>query len=131
MSGSSAKDRRKFVRVNTDLKVRFKFIWLAPGKPHDLEMFEGCTRNLSRDGMLLIGKLPNLDWISHLLMSKLVLGVVLEMPGGQPSVKALCRTAWLEAIDEESKRTAFGLVFSEITAEDQGRVQRFVIESQL
>jgi hypothetical protein len=104
MSQEQGADRRKFIRICVDLPVKYNFVALDPRKRVDSEIHEGFTHDLSQGGLLLIGKLPVLDWISPLLMSRMVVGVSLEVPGQKRQVKALCRTAWVEAVEEKSQR---------------------------
>ena len=64
-------------------------------------------------------------------MSRMVVGISLEVPGQKREVKALCRTAWVEAVEEKSQRAAFGLLFSEMTAADRECILHYVIRSQI
>lgn len=131
MSQEQGADRRKFIRIQTDLPVAYKFIALDPRKKVDDQVHEGFTHDLSQGGLLLIGKLPVLDWISPLLMSRMVVGISLVVPGHKNQVKALCRTAWVEAVEEKSQRAAFGLLFSEMTEADRECILQYVIQSQI
>ncbi len=131
MSEEKGADRRKFIRIKADLPVTYKFIALDPRKKVDDESHEGFTHDLSQGGLLLIGKLPILDWISPLLMSRMVVGISMLVPGQKNPVKALCRTAWVEAVEEKSKRAAFGLLFSEMTEADRECILHYVIRSQI
>jgi c-di-GMP-binding flagellar brake protein YcgR len=123
-------ERRQFIRVKTEIPVKYKFLSHDPEFRAD-EVFEGATTNLSAGGLLLIGRLPNLDWIPGLLMERIVVGVNLYVPAAEEPVKALCRVAWLEAIEEKSRRTAMGLRFSEITKMHEDVILQFVIKSQM
>ncbi|MEM7260527.1 MAG: hypothetical protein AAF488_00955, partial [Planctomycetota bacterium] len=81
--------RREFVRIQTDMPVRYKFL----SKDVDLgtdQIFEGTTNCLSGGGLLLSGRLPSLNWIPALLMGKIHLGVNLLLPSSDDPVKALC-----------------------------------------
>jgi len=128
---ASGSERRRFVRVDVDLPVQYKFISLDPRKPVDGELHTGFTRNISQGGLLLIGRIPNLEWISPLLMSRIVVGISMELTGDREPIRSLCRVAWLETVEEKSQRAAFGLIFSEITRMEQERVMQFVIKSQI
>ncbi|MCW8133794.1 MAG: PilZ domain-containing protein [Planctomycetota bacterium] len=116
--------------MNVDLPVQYKFVSLDPRKPVEAEVHTGFTRNISQGGLLLIGRIPNLEWISPLLMSRIVVGVTIEIPGDLEPVKSLCRAAWLETVEEKSQRAAFGLIFSEIARADQEKVMQLVLRSQ-
>lgn len=131
MATGSGSERRKFVRVNIDLPIQYTFTSLDPRKPIEGDTHTGFTRNISQGGLLLIGRIPNLDWISPLLMSRIVVAVSFELsPDKNDTIKSLCRAAWLETVEEKSQRAAFGLIFSEISRVDQEKVQQFVIKSQ-
>ena len=66
--------KREFVRIPTDIPVRYKF--LSHTVPIDSEgIYEGMTCYLSGSGMLLVGKLPGFSWIPGLLMEEILLGV--------------------------------------------------------
>lgn len=127
---SSASERRQFIRVSTEVPVRYKFIEVAGGKRGDVA-HEGTTANLSAAGMLLHGQVPELGWVIELLTQRLVLGTNLMLPGEAEPIRALSRVVWVETVDEATKRCAMGLVFREITKADQDRVFRFVIRAQM
>ncbi|MBI3828100.1 MAG: PilZ domain-containing protein [Planctomycetes bacterium] len=131
MAAGSGSERRRFTRVSVDLPVQYKFTSLDPRKPVAPDVHTGFTRNISQGGLLLIGRIPNLDWISPLLMSRIVVGITLELSADKSdTVKSLCRAAWLETVEEKSQRAAFGLIFSEISRVDQEKVLQFVMKSQ-
>ncbi len=123
-------ERRQFIRVSAEVPVRFKFIETG-GEKRDASAHEGTTTNLSAAGMLLLGKVPVLAWIIDLLTQKLVMGVNLLLPGDERPVRALARVVWVETIDEATQRCAMGVLFREIEKEDQDRIFRFVIRSQM
>ena len=131
MASGEGSERRHFVRVNVDVPVSYKFVPLDPRMSVAQELHNGYSRNISQGGLLLIGRLPNLSWISPLLMSRMIVAVSLQLPQVQAPVKALCRAAWLETVEEKSQRAAFGLIFNEIANEDRDRVLHFVLKSQI
>ena len=93
--------------------------------------YEGVTQNISAGGILLIGQIPELDWIPAMLMERIFLGINLHLPGVGEPVKALTRVAWIEAVDPESGRCAVGVKFKEMTKEHQDRIFKFIIHSQM
>jgi hypothetical protein len=129
MSGGEAPERRRFVRIEKGLTVRYKFLSLDPRVTVGPEMYEGYTHNISQGGLLLIGKMPDPEWTSRLLRQRIVLGVTVELTKAERALRAVCRAAWLEPVEEGL--TAFGLAFSEITREDQDRVLDFILAHQL
>ena len=129
--GSEGSERRQFVRVNVDVPVSYKFVPLDPRMSVAQETHTGYSRNVSQGGLLLIGRLPNLSWISPLLMNRMIIAVSVQLPGITAPIKALCRAAWLETVEEKSQRAAYGLIFNEIANEDRDRVLQFVLKSQI
>lgn len=123
-------ERREFVRIRIELPVKYKFLSQAPGFVSE-EVYDGVTSNLSGGGLLLVGPLPNLDWITGLLMERICIGVNLFLPGSGAPVKALTRTAWIEALDERVQRCSIGLRFKEITKENVDHIYEFVIKAQI
>ena len=123
-------ERREFIRVRAELVVKYKFLSHGAQSVPD-EVFEGTTSNLSGGGLLLVGTIPNTDWITGLLMDRIVVGVNLFLPGDAEPVKALTRTAWIEALDERAQRCSMGLRFKEITKEHLDRLFKFVIKAQM
>jgi len=123
-------ERREFVRVRAELPVRYKFLSQDPAFVSD-EILEGTTSNISGAGILLVGQMPNTDWITGLLMERIVIGVNVFLPGDAEPVKALTRTAWIEALDERVQRCSMGLRFKEITKEHLDRLFKFVIRAQM
>lgn len=123
-------ERREFVRVKSDLKVHYKYLSHDGGFDHD-EVYEGVTQNVSAGGILLVGEIPDLDWIPAMLMERVFLGVNVHLPDAGEPVKALTRIAWIEAVDPESRKCAIGLKFKEMTKEHQDRVFKYIIHSQM
>jgi c-di-GMP-binding flagellar brake protein YcgR len=123
-------ERRDFIRVRAELPVKYRFLSSEPGLVTD-EVFVGSTSNISGGGLLLVGEIPNADWISALLMERIAVGVSLELPGDPDPVEALTRAGWVEALDERARRCSLGLRFKEITREDLDRIFRYVIGAQM
>ncbi len=123
-------ERREFVRVRASLGVRYKFLNRA-GEDAGDKVYEGVTQNLSGGGLLLTGKIPDVEWIPDLLMQKIVIGVNIVLPDSPEPIKALTRVAWAEAFKEGSGKCAFGLMFREITKEAQDKIVRFIIKSRM
>ncbi len=123
-------ERREFVRIKTNLSVRYKLL-SRTGEGIEDKIREGTTQNLSGGGLLLVGGIPNIAMIPDLLMEKIVVGVNLILPDAGESVKALTRVAWAEAFEESSEKCALGLKFKEITKEHQDLIFRFIIKSKM
>ena len=123
-------ERREFVRIKTNLSVRYKLL-SRTGEGIEDKIREGTTQNLSGGGLLLMGEIPNIAMIPDLLMEKIVVGVNLILPDAGESVKALTRVAWAEAFEESSEKCALGLKFKEITKEHQDLIFRFIIKSKM
>jgi c-di-GMP-binding flagellar brake protein YcgR len=95
------------------------------------QIYEGTTSNISGGGLLLLGKIPILNWIPDMLMQKIVVGINLLLPAQDTPIKALTRVAWIETVDEKTHRCAMGLKFKEITQEDKDRIFKFIIRAQM
>ena len=122
--------KREFVKVSTEIPVRYKFL------SHQIDLaeegiFEGTTSRISAKGFLLQGKIPSLSWIPGLLMGNIVIGVNILLPNVAMPVKALTQVAWVEACPEGSEKWAVGLTFKEISKENQDEVLKYMIRSQL
>jgi len=130
ISRSFDPERREFVRVRAELPVRYKFLSQDQAFVSD-EVLEGATSNISGAGILLVGQMPNSDWITGLLMERIVIGVNVFLPGDAEPIKALTRTAWIEALDERAQRCSMGLRFREITKDHLDRLFKFVIRAQM
>jgi c-di-GMP-binding flagellar brake protein YcgR len=130
ISRSFDPERREFVRVRAELPVKYKFLSQDQAIVSD-EIFEGTTSNISGAGILLVGQIPNSDWITGLLMERIIIGVNLFLPGNSEPVKALTRTAWIEALDERARRCSIGLRFKEVTKDHLDRLFKFVIRAQM
>ena len=92
------------------------------------KVYEGRTNNIGGGGLLLTGQVPNVDWITELLMEKVLLAVTVDLGDGEP-VKAIAKVAWLEAIDQNTEVCQLGLTFKEITGENRDRILDVVIKS--
>ena len=123
-------ERRQFVRIQTDIPVRYKF--LSKTVPvEDEGIFEGTTCNLSSHGLLLVGKLPGLSWIPGLLMGEIVLGINVLLPSADQAIKALTRVSWIEAFEKGSEKCALGVKYQEISKEAQDEILRYIIKAQI
>ncbi|MGQ9592607.1 MAG: PilZ domain-containing protein [Planctomycetota bacterium] len=130
MSFEYESEKREFVRIHTDIPVRYKF--LSRSIPLESEgVFEGTTSNLSGSGLLLVGKIPGMSWIPGLLMGEILIGVNILLPLLDVPVKALARIAWIEAFSKGSEKCAMGLRFQEISKESQDEILKYVIKAQI
>lgn len=123
-------ERRDFVRIRMAVPVRYAFVD-AGGNRLPPGLSEGSTANLGSGGILLQGKIHDLAWVNDLLMRRIALALSVPIPAEYQPVQAMAKVAWLETIDPESRRCNMGLQFTEIGGEDQARLTRFVIRSQL
>lgn len=130
MSFEYETEKREFVRIHTDIPVRYKF--LSKAIPLESEgIFEGTTSNLSGSGLLLVGKIPGMSWIPGLLMGEILVGVNILVPSLDAPIKALTRIAWMEAFAKGSDKCAMGLRFKEISKENQDEIMRYIIKAQI
>ena len=130
MSTNYVIEKRDFVRVHTDIPVRYKF--LSRSIPLESEgIFEGTTSNLSGSGILLVGKIPGMSWIPGLLMGEILIGVNILLPSVDAPIKALTRVSWIEAFQKGSDKCAMGLRFKEISKENQDEILKYIIKAQI
>ena len=139
------RERRGFVRVKAEIPVRYRFLSQDHTFPAHARLM-GAARDLSGGGVLLVGEVPEADWIPGLLTERIFVGVEIDLPaeegrgegrgeGQAPApeqIRALARAAWVEvAPGEPAGRYLMGLRFKEITRDDLDRVFRFVISRQM
>ncbi len=130
MSFEYETEKREFVRIHTDIPVRYKF--LSRSIPLESEgIYEGTTANLSGSGLLLVGKIPGMSWIPGLLMSEILIGVNVLLPLLDVPIKALCRVSWIEAFQKGSDKCAMGLRFQEVSKESQDEILKYIIKAQI
>ena len=125
------RERREFVRVRAEVPIRYKFLSETAKGPELDTIYEGVTDNLSGTGLLLLGKIPILDWIPDILMQRIVVGVNLHIPDVSLPIKILGRVAWIETIEEKTQRCYLGVHFKEITTQDKDAIYRFIIRMQM
>jgi c-di-GMP-binding flagellar brake protein YcgR len=132
MGSAFDSERREFVRIKVALPVRYKFL------SHDFgdeavasQIHEGSTNNISGGGLLLRGRIPDLQWIPSLLMQRIVIGVNLHFPNDEMPLKALTRVAWIESLEEGTQKCSLGLRFHEIGREDEDRILQYIIRCQM
>lgn len=130
MAFSYETERREFVRIRVDVPVRYKFLSRTVDVAKE-QIYEGTTRDISGSGLLLVGRIPKLEWIPLLLLEKIVIGINIMLPSSAQPVKALTRAGWIEAIKEGDDRCRMGLKFKEITRQSQDDILKYVIKSQL
>jgi c-di-GMP-binding flagellar brake protein YcgR len=130
MSFEYETEKREFVRVHTDIPVRYKF--LSRSIPIESEgIFEGTTANLSGSGLLLVGRIPGMSWIPGLLMGEILIGVNILLPLMDAPIKALARVAWIEAFQKGTDKCAMGLRFKEVSKENQDEILKYIIKAQI
>jgi c-di-GMP-binding flagellar brake protein YcgR len=122
--------RREFIRIQTDIPVRYKFLSKVVAVD-DESIFQGSTTSVSGHGLLLVGKIPTVSWIPALLMQEIVVGLNVLLPAADAPLKALATVAWIEAFAKGSEKVAMGLKFTEISKEHQDELLRFVIKTQI
>jgi c-di-GMP-binding flagellar brake protein YcgR len=128
MTGNHRQEKRQFVRVDSSLPVKYKFLASDPAYGDDA-VREGLTDNVGAGGLLLTGQVPSVDWITELLMEKILVAITVLLPRHEKPVQAIARVAWLEAIDQNTEVCQLGLTFKEITNEDRDRILNFVIKA--
>ncbi|PCJ15501.1 MAG: hypothetical protein COB10_00970 [Planctomycetota bacterium] len=126
----SFSQRREFVRLHTEIPVRYKFLSKEVEIPED-SVFEGSTSQIGGGGLMLHGRIPSFNWIPALLMGKIHLGVNLLLPSLDQAIKGLCQVSWIEEIPENRDRCSVGLRFIDIQKEDQDQVIKYLIRSQV
>ena len=129
---SSVKDmeRREFVRIRIAIPVRYAFLDVS-GNRLPPGVSEASCVNLSAGGLLLQAKIPDFAWIAGLLTQKMAVAVSIPLPTEVEPVKGITRAAWIETVDADTHRCNLGLKFKEVAREDQDRIFRFVVKSQL
>lgn len=127
MSDADKQEQRKFTRIASTLPVRYRFL-SSTDEYRDDAVREGLTDNIGGGGMLLTGQVPGMDWITELLMEKVLVALTIDLPGAA-SIQAIARVAWLEAVDQNTEVCQLGLMFKEITGEDRDRILDLVIKA--
>lgn len=124
-------DRREYVRVKADIPVRYKFLAKHITNPCIEDIYQGITNNISGGGILLAGVVPDMSWVSDLLMQRIVVGINFALPADTEVIKALTRVSWIESFDEKTQQCLMGLKFKEITTSDRDKIFKHIIRSQL
>lgn len=129
MSLEYVTEKRDFVRIHTDIPIRYKFL----SKTIDLgeEVHEGATTNLSASGLLLVGRVPSVSWIPALLMEEIIIGLNLLLPSLEVPIKALSKVSWIESFPRGTDRCALGLSFNEISKPQQDEILKYIIKAQI
>lgn len=130
MSYEYLTEKREFVRIHTDIPIRYKFLSKSVEIDNE-QIYEGITTNLSGSGLLLIGKLPSVTWIPALLMEDIIIGVNMLLPALDHPIKALGRVAWIEAFQKGSDRCALGIRYKEIAKPHQDEILKYIIKAQI
>ncbi len=130
MSFEYVTEKREFVRIQTDIPIRYKFL-SKEIELNDEQIHEGSTSNLSSGGLLLIGKVPSVSWIPALLMEDIILGLNLLLPSIDTPIKALGKVSWVEAFQKGSDRCALGVKFKDIGKPQQDEILKYIIKAQI
>lgn len=124
-------EKREFTRVRVAVPVKYKFLSHELEHPDLEKIWDGETANLSGGGMLLRGKIPDLNWLPSLLTGKMKMGVNLILPTFDLPVKALTRVAWIEGLEEGTQKALLGLRYVEITKTAQDEILKYIIKTQM
>lgn len=111
-----AVDKRYFYRLEKDLDVRFRI----NGEEQRGE-FVGKSRNVSAGGMLLACEPLDVATIERLVTGQPSLACRIRLQA-EDWIEATARVTWSEGVHR------IGVHFIEVAAEDQERIERFVIE---
>lgn len=124
-------NRREYVRIRSELNVRYKFLSQDIKDPNMDKIYEGRVTNISGNGLMISGPIPDTHWVPELLMQRIVIGINFILPNEEEPVKTLTRAAWIETADEKNSLYRLGLKFKEITTKDTDKIFRFIIKNQL
>ena len=130
MSVQHDTEKRDFVKVTVGIPVRYKFLSKTV-QVTDADAHEGITSNLSGMGLVMLTKLPPSDLLAPLLTHEVLLGVNIFLPSVESPIKALATVSWIECVEESTEKCAVGLKFVDARKEDQDRILRYVIRSQI
>jgi hypothetical protein len=130
MSVQHDTEKRDFVKVSVGIPVRYKFLSKTI-QVADTDAHEGITSNLSGMGLVMLTKLPPKDLLAPLLTHEVLLGVNIFLPSTESPIKALATISWIECVEESAEKCAIGLKFVDARKEDQDRILRYVIKSQI
>jgi hypothetical protein len=120
-------ERREFTRLPSSLPVRYKFVSSAVQDPAMDRVCEGTTTNLSLGGLLLVGPIPRLEWLKDLLVGKMNVGVNIYLPTSVDPLKALCRFAWVDAMEEGEMAARIGLRTQEMPADHRKLLTDYLV----
>jgi len=131
MTTSFDYEKRQFIRLPLAVPVRYKFL-SREMRGEDMDaIHEGVSQNIGAGGLLLRAKLPDPSWLSKLLTRKMYVGINLLLPNADRPIKALCRTMWSSAVEEDSQHIVMGLEFQEITNKDRDLITQYIIRAQM
>ncbi|GMV81332.1 MAG: hypothetical protein AMXMBFR7_25160 [Planctomycetota bacterium] len=128
MAQEGGAERRQYKRVTLDLPVFYRFRTSDPRLKIEKLTYQGMTRNLSEGGLLMLGPLPDLAWISPLLMSKILLDMTLELPGAARSIAVEGRAAWVEAKPSGLQDAMYGITFGTVARESKEALRAWIDE---
>lgn len=130
MARATEPDKRTYIRIAQTLPVRYRFVSSSRKDKALTQAYNGETRNVSGNGILLAGKLPDPAWVEELLGKKMAIAVSIRVPGVGGPVNAVARAAWINVdMDQKPATCEMGLEFREITQADEQRLLEFIIAS--
>lgn len=119
-------DKRIHPRYQLQVPLKYKFISrnIAQSSPKIEQIYDSVTTNISEGGLLFVITFPELEWVTELLLQRMILGVNLILEEGP--IKALCRTCWIGSIGTvaETYRATIGLEFKEINYDDREKIKK-------
>ncbi|MHC4924262.1 MAG: PilZ domain-containing protein, partial [Planctomycetota bacterium] len=110
-------ERRDAPRLRKSIAVRYKFLSDSVQEKVVDGVHDGRTSNISLGGMMLVGQVPDLDWLKGMLIGRIHIGVNLTLPGHAVPLKGLCAVSWIDSMDATARMTRIGLRFIEMPAE--------------
>jgi hypothetical protein len=119
-------DRRDFPRLKQSVPVRYKFMSSSVKDEAMEQVCDGMTNALSMGGLLLVGRIPVMDWTKDLLLGKITIGINLYLPGTTTPVKFPTRCLWIEAAEQGSINMKIGLRILDMGPEQRRMVSEFL-----
>ena len=112
---SSARERRKYIRLNTVFPVQFRVLSLDGEQPLS-GWLQGFTNNIGKGGICLAVNNLNQELAQQLISRQVKLYLDMEMPISKRPIGAIAAVVWLEQIGQNPSKYLIGLNYEDIDA---------------
>lgn len=131
MTEYTGPERRSFGRLPVSLPISFSLFDTSESKKLT-EIIYAHARNISAGGLLIETEQIPLQWVNALISGKVILNLRFKLPEFNDFIQSSAKVTWMarrKEVEQGVEPFVMGVNFTEISPEDQNRINTFVSDS--